>query len=95
MACYVTKEMGFHSFLSVRTKSKKRFYWQEYFYFISWKEKKNPTIKGDGQKQEKKNSNLLPHADTYWPTELRIEISYNSNNRNNNHVNANLRKSDD
>lgn len=32
---------------------------------------------------------------TLRPTELRIEISYNSNNRNNNHVNANLRKSDD
>jgi hypothetical protein len=47
-------------------------------------------------KNRKKNiSNLPPHADTFWPTELRIEISYNSNNRNNNHVNANLRKSDD
>lgn len=64
-------------------------------FIVSLGKKKNPTIKGDGQKQEKKNSNLLPHADTYWPTELRIEISYNSNNRNNNHVNANLRKSDD
>lgn len=63
-------------------------------FIVSLGKKKNPTIKGDGQKQEKKNSNLLPHADTYWPTELRIEISYNSNNRNINHVNANMRKSD-
>lgn len=62
-------------------------------FIVSLGKKKNPTIKGDGQ-TGKKNSNLLPHADTYWPTELRIEIYYNSNNRNNNHVNANLRKSD-
>lgn len=64
-------------------------------FIVSLGKKKNPTIKGDGQKQENLFSNLPPHADTYWPTELRIEISYNSNNRNNNHVNANLRKSDD
>ena len=55
MACYVTKEMGIHSFLSVITKSKKGSIDRNTF-IVSLGKEKNPYRKGDGRKQEKKKN---------------------------------------